>query len=90
MDAEPGAIRKSKRDLFSARLRTDQLFPGERHLDRVRIASSKDAVFAMQLHAEDPLANAIVPASAEIFNFGKLRHPLKLRGKCILESLSGQ
>src|SRR6478735_5728461 len=39
----------------------------------------------MQLHAKDPLANTIVPASAEIFDFGKLRHPWKL-SKCILES----
>ena len=42
----------------------------------------------MQFHAKDPLANTIVPASAEIFNFGKLRHPLKL-WKCILESPPG-
>jgi hypothetical protein len=42
----------------------------------------------VQFHAKDLLANTIVPASAEIFNFGKLRHPLKL-WKCILESPPG-
>jgi len=74
MDAEPDATRESKRDLLAARLRTEQFFPGERRLDPVRIASSKDTVFTMQLQAEDPLTDAIVPAPAEIFNFGKLGH----------------
>ena len=32
----------------------------------------------MQLHAEDPLAKAIVPAPAEILNFGKLRHSSRI------------
>lgn len=77
MDPQPCAIRKLKRDLFSTRFRTDQFFPGESPRDRIRIASPEDAVFTMQLHADDPLADTIVPPSAEILNFGKLGHPSK-------------
>jgi hypothetical protein len=78
MNAEPCASGESKRDLLPSRLRAQQLRAAERLLDQMRIAATEDALRSVQVEAQDALADAIIPAPAEILDFSELRHVLKL------------
>jgi hypothetical protein len=70
VDPKPALTRKDKEHLFSAGHRSKKFLPDESPSDLCRIGAAKDPLLAMELHRDDLLAEAHVPASTSIFDLG--------------------
>ncbi len=74
VNPEPVVPGKDEQHLFSPGVRAQQFLPNEMAFEGADVAAAEDSFLAMQLHGDNLLTEARVPAFAKIFYLGELRH----------------
>ena len=74
VESEPGVLRETEEHLFAARFGGEKFCAGQKAEQGWEVVATKDSFVGVQVDFEDRVAEADIPAAAEVFYFGEFRH----------------